>query len=228
MSHLTADNSRMPTSGIRLIRTRDEVTALVRDAIGRGCGGRLLLLDRAQRRELRQSTPAHADTTIALRRGLPGLRRQTTSPQIVDALCAACQLDRRRVFLVGGAPGRPGVPGGVQRAAAILGLRYRGLPVVGTLTGFGPVGDADPGGDAPAGDGQRALVAEIVEAKPDLVILGPPAVRGAWPIQEQLIDELRGELPQAWIFGSPGVLDELVGDAARRRGRFARRLSPAQ
>lgn len=213
MSHLAVETTRIPLV---------EAVTLVRDAIRRGTGGRLVLLEQALRSPSRspmasaQASARHGAVVLAApRRSIwtswARLRRMPARVRpvnVADALCSACLVDGRRVFLIGGEPGGYGKPSGALRAAAVLGLRYPGLRVAGALS------------PAPDPAQWTELIEEVVEAKPDVVLVSlraPTAVTVPAATQEQLIAELRAALPGAWVFGAPGLIDAVVGDAAPRR-----------
>jgi N-acetylglucosaminyldiphosphoundecaprenol N-acetyl-beta-D-mannosaminyltransferase len=189
-----------------------QAAAMVRDSLARGCGGLMLVVGRDLHHRglepgLQAATVVLAGSATAVwaarlaGRRLPQWVRPT---ELVEALCGAAAADGRRVFVVGGAPGAPGVPSGGQRAAAVLGLRFRGLRIAGSAS---PPADCSPAVWA-------ALSADVVEAKPDLVLVGLDA--GA---QEQALAALRPQLPGAWLLGSAGMIDALLGDQTNQRPR---------
>jgi N-acetylglucosaminyldiphosphoundecaprenol N-acetyl-beta-D-mannosaminyltransferase len=189
--------------------TTAEAAAMVRGGLDRGNGGCLVVLDDAMRRRA-DLDPAQADrwsqASVVLN-GSPrlawtsrlarrGQLRRCDAVQLVGTLCVAAASDRRRIFVLGGAPGRPGVPGGAQRAAAVLGLRYRGLRVAGCAS---PVPSTDPIELA-------AVAGELLATKPDLVLVGADVDTSAW-----LVATLRAELPGAWLIEVPGLVERIVG-----------------
>ncbi len=199
--------------------TRWEAANHVRDEMVRGRGGRVMVLTHEQLRHVDDAPalrPALADAELVLAgsatavwasrvAGTP-LPERITGPALADALCAACNSDGRRVYLVGGAPGRGGVPSAAQRAAAVLGIRHQGLRVAGCVSPTATV----------ATD-RRALadvVADIVEAKPDLVLIGADHVAA----EEALVRAVRGDAPTSWLFGWTGLVRELAGDPGHHRG----------
>jgi hypothetical protein len=221
MTYMTVETTRIPLV---------EAVTLVRDAIRRGAGGRLVLLDRALRkpslspRESARAGAQHGTVVLAAPRRsvwtswlrLRRMPARVSPVNVADALCSACLVDGRRVFLIGGEPGGRGVPSGALRAAAVLGLRYPGLRIAGALSP-----STNP-------DEWTVLIEEVIEAKPDVVLVSlrepsSPSARVRTGLQEELIAELRAALPGAWVFGSPGLIDAVVGDAPSR-SRFARLL----
>jgi UDP-N-acetyl-D-mannosaminuronic acid transferase (WecB/TagA/CpsF family) len=185
------------------VLTATEAAGRVRDGLDRGNGGRVVVLDHAMRRR------ADADRALAdwwgraslVLNGSPrrwtgrGRLRRCDAMQLVGSLCVACVSDRRRVFVLGGAPGRPGVPGGAQRAAAVLGLRYRGLRLVGCAS---PAPSTDPVELA-------AVAGDVLATKPDLVLVGADVDTSAW-----LVATLAPELPGAWLIEVPDLVERIV------------------
>lgn len=210
--------------------TEAEVVACVRDALARGEGGRVFTpnvdilrhtaVDPSVRGSLDDATLVVADgapvvwaSRLAGRRAGAArgwLPERVAGSSLVWSLSEVCAEDRRRVFLVGGAPGAPGIPGGAQRAAAVLGIRYRNLRIAGCASpeyGF----EQDP-------DRWAEVCADIVDAKPDLVL-----VALGFPKQERFIDALRTDLPGTWFLGCGASINFVVGDQ-RRAPRWMQRL----
>jgi N-acetylglucosaminyldiphosphoundecaprenol N-acetyl-beta-D-mannosaminyltransferase len=187
----------------------------MRDALARGEGGRIVTLDADQHRsvatqpDLREWIAAASlvlttSTAVVLASRLnptaDRLPARVNPLALTDAVCAACNADARRVFLIGGAPGRAGVPGGAVRASAILNLRHRGLRIAGS---------ASP----PDGLDQQAhalddLIEEVRPAKPDVVLIALPFRAGA-----RLAEAMRAELPGSWFVESPRLVAAVLGDA---------------
>jgi N-acetylglucosaminyldiphosphoundecaprenol N-acetyl-beta-D-mannosaminyltransferase len=235
MSHLTDDahHGRTAVGAVRFDPlTRWEAANHVRDELTRGRGGRVVVLTQEQlrhggdepdaiqkpgRRTFEPVRPEAEDGGLVLvgsatavwasrLAGTP-LPERITGPGLTDALCAVCNSDRRRVYLVGGAPGLPGIPSAAQRAAAVLGLRHQGLRIAGSAASTSAVA-LDP-------DALDVVVADVVAAKPHLVLVGVEH-----PAAEQtLIASLRGSLAAGWLFGSVGLIRELAGDPGPRGGR---------
>jgi N-acetylglucosaminyldiphosphoundecaprenol N-acetyl-beta-D-mannosaminyltransferase len=207
-------------------------SALLRDSLARGSGGLLVVVGRESHD--RGVGSVHQAATVVLAgsatavwaswlvgRGLP---QRVRPAALVDALCGVAASDGRRVFVVGGAPGGPGVPSEAQRAAAVLGLRFRGLHVDASAcppsTGP-PASTAATGPVAGAATGMvtawSAVLADVVEAKPDLVLVSTDAeARG------RILTALRVALPGAWLVDCAGIIDGLVhgGSARSRRWPF--------
>jgi len=210
--------------------TEAEVVGCVRDAMARGEGGRLVTPNVDILRLAATEPSVHgylADATLVVADGAPvvwasrlgaarvgpvgGRPRRSRLPErvagssLIWSLSEVCAADSRRVFLVGGAPGAPGIPGGAQRAAAVLGIRYRYLRVAGCSSpeyGF----ERDPNRWA-------EVRADVIDAKPDLVFVGL-----GFPKQERFISDLRAELPGTWFLGCGASIDFVVGDRRRAPG----------
>jgi len=218
--------ARVTVGAVAFDPLRDlEAVTYVRDALARGSGGRLAVVDG----DLHRRAAAHPSlraaveaATLVLPEWMPavwasriagqGLPQSVSGPSLVEALCVACAADGRRIFVIGGVPGTQGVPSGAQRAVAVLGLRCPGLRVAGCVSP--PAGlHADPAA-------WSAVIADVLEAKPDLVLLG-----GGTAVQEKVVAALRRELPGTWIFGCAELVD-LVNGEDSRPGRW-RALRPA-
>jgi N-acetylglucosaminyldiphosphoundecaprenol N-acetyl-beta-D-mannosaminyltransferase len=220
-----ADNTITRRSAVGTIRfnalTRWEAATHVRDELVRGRGGRIVVVSAEQLRQLR-----HVDHAPELRMALDdadlvlagsatavwasrlagtSLPERIHGPALADALCAAGHADRRRVYLVGGAAATAGLPGAAVRAAAILGVRHLGLRVCG-----GTTPTADIARDGVALD---AVMADLVEAKPDLVLVGVES--GA--DEQALVAAVRSQLAGSWIFACGGLVRDLAGDPGRGR-----------
>jgi N-acetylglucosaminyldiphosphoundecaprenol N-acetyl-beta-D-mannosaminyltransferase len=221
--------------------------ALVRDSLARGSGGLLVVVGRESHDWGVGSVDQAATVVLAgsatavwaswlVGRGLPQRVRPVA---LAEALCGVAASDGRRVFVVGGAPGGPGVPSEAQRAAAVLGLRFRGLHVdasagpratgphtgtaaacphtaaaaAGPLTGAPatgpPASTAATGLVAGSATGMvtacSAVLADVVEAKPDLVLVSTDA-----EARERILTALRVALPGAWLVDCAGIIDGLV------------------
>ncbi|WP_433271842.1 WecB/TagA/CpsF family glycosyltransferase [Actinosynnema sp. CS-041913] len=132
---------------------------------------------------------------------LAGVRvpERVTGASLVFTLSEAAAREGRSVYLLGGSDGIP------EKAADVLRARYPGLRVAGTDSprfGF----DTDPEATAEA-------VAKVVEAKPDLVLVGL-----GFPKQERLIRLLRAELPEAWFLGCGAGIPMAAGEFRRASG----------
>jgi N-acetylglucosaminyldiphosphoundecaprenol N-acetyl-beta-D-mannosaminyltransferase len=132
---------------------------------------------------------------------LPG---RVAGSDLVFSLTAKAADERRRLFLVGGAPGT------ADRAGDVLANRFPGIEVVGTC--FPPFGfEADPG--------QIATIAESLRAaSPDLVYVGLP-----FPKADSLIAKVRPMAPEAW-FLALGVSFSFVAGELPRAPHWMQRL----
>lgn len=193
--------------------TRWEAAEHVRDELTRGRGGQVMVLSHEQLRQLNVEPDADvvlagsATAVWASRLAGTPLPERITGAALTDALCAAANADNRRVYLIGGLPATAGLPSAAGRAAAILGIRHQGLRVCG---GTSPTGSV-------AVD-ERVLataLADLVEAKPDLVLIGvdQPAAEAA------LVAAVRSELDSCWLFSSLGLIRELTGDPGQPGSR---------
>jgi N-acetylglucosaminyldiphosphoundecaprenol N-acetyl-beta-D-mannosaminyltransferase len=199
--------------------TTAQAETLVRDGMARGSGGCVLVVGReALRRGLAPALQAAiavlaGSTTAIWASWLAGqpLPPRVRPPELAESLCGACATDGRRVFVVGGAPGGPGIPSVAQRAAAVLGLKYRGLRIAGTAS--------SPVPDAPLT--WARLCADVVEAKPDLVLVGTEPAS-----LQRIVEALRTDLPSGWLVGSPKMIDALLADATLGSGRRPRSRLP--
>lgn len=190
-------------------------SALVRDGLARGCGGVMVVVGRES------AAPAHRAGTVVLagsattvwasRLSGRALPQRVRPGRLAEALCGVAAADGRRVFLVGGAPGGPGVPSGAQRAAAVLGLRFRGLYVA------GGVGPPATGTTTAWSDG----LDDVVEAKPDLVLVSTHG-----EAQRRILTALRAALPGAWLVGCAGIVDALVSPGPAGARRWLSRRTP--
>jgi N-acetylglucosaminyldiphosphoundecaprenol N-acetyl-beta-D-mannosaminyltransferase len=235
-----ADNSHHPRPAVGEVRfdalTRWEAATHVRDELVRGRGGRLVVLSHEQLRHL-ADTPllrtrldaadlvlAGSATAVWASRlaGTP-LPERITASGLSDALCAACNVDGRLVYLVGGAPaticrtiGRLAtlravppdahLPSAAARAAAVIGVRHQGLRVAGCPSATTGVAD-----DATV---LATVIDDVVAAKPDVVLIGVEDAAA----EETLVQAVRAELAASWVFGSVGLIQELAGDHPTHRG----------
>jgi N-acetylglucosaminyldiphosphoundecaprenol N-acetyl-beta-D-mannosaminyltransferase len=219
-----AENTSQPRSWAGAVRldamTRWQAANHVRDELVRGRGGRAVVLshellcridDTPDVREMLDDADlvlagSAAAVWASRLAGVP-LPERITASAFADALCAACNADGRRVYLIGGAYGKAGLPSGAARAAAVLGLRHQGLKVAGCASPTRAV----------ATD-QRTLsdvVEDLAAAKPDLILLGVDDLAA----ERALAQAARAELPGSWLFASVSLIAELAGDPVPRSGR---------
>ena len=120
---------------------------------------------------------------------------RVTGASLVFSLAESAARSRRSVYLLGGDPGVP------EAAAAVLSERFPGLRIAGT--------DSPPFGFERSAE-LAAVKGRIVEAKPDLVLVGL-----GFPKQEELIRVLRPELPSAWYLGCGAGIPMAAGQFRR-------------
>lgn len=120
-----------------------------------------------------------------------------------DLLWALSELAARRgwpVYVLGGGP--PDVP---QRAVGELMSRYPRLRVCGS--------HAPPYGFDATPEGRELVRRRLVAAQPRLVFVGL-----GFPRQDQLIVDLRKELPEAWFLGCGAAIAFAAGTVPRAPG----------
>ncbi len=122
---------------------------------------------------------------------------RVTGIDLVNELLRRADSGRYRVFLLGG---KHGV---ATRAAKHLQRQFSGLSVVGTYHGYF--------------DDDSEVMAEIREAKPDIVLAGMGV-----PKQELWMTEHREELSVSLMIGVGGALDVYAGDRRRASVRWQR------
>ena len=209
---LTLPWRRVSVAGVGLDPlTESEVVLLVRRAIERGAGGRIvtpnvdILRQAAADPELRADL-ASADLVLADGAPLVWAARLAGNPlparvagsDLIWSLSQALAYDERSVYLLGGDPASVGA----HRAAARLAATYPGLRIAGHASprfGF----DSDP-------DELDAVCADLIETKPDLVFVGL-----GFPRQEHVIRRLRGDLPATWFLGCGAAINFVAGDHRR-------------
>ncbi|WP_213452821.1 WecB/TagA/CpsF family glycosyltransferase [Rhizomonospora bruguierae] len=219
----TGRSARVILDGIALDAvTEAEVVALVRGALVRGTGGRIVtpnvdILRQARTDPAVRALLAGADLVVADGRPLLWAARlagrrlpeRVTGASLVRTLSAGLARDGRSVYLLGGEPADPGWRDGAGRAAGELAAACPGLRIAGAHSpeyGF----HASPRSLA-------AALAPVIEAKPDLVLVGL-----GFPRQEGIIDRLRGHLPAAWFLGCGAAIAFAAGDRRRAPGWMQR------
>ena len=132
------------------------------------------------------------------------LPERIAGSEIIWSLCARSSVERKSVFFLGGNPGA------AAKAASRLQTINKGLIVAGVESP--PIGfERDPGY-------MTDLEARLKAAKPDLVLVGLPALK-----QDRLIRRLIEVLPQAWFAGI-GVTFSFVAGEVRKPPRIIRRV----
>jgi N-acetylglucosaminyldiphosphoundecaprenol N-acetyl-beta-D-mannosaminyltransferase len=196
--------------------TEAEVVAMVRDALVAGRGGRIVtpnidILRRAQRNPGVRRYLDDADLVVAdgmpliwaSRLGGTPLPERVAGSSLIWSLSDGLGRDRRSIFVIGGAvAAAEGEADGATRAADRLAAACPGLRVAGALCppyGF----DNNP-------EAVADLCAKVAGAEPDLVFVGL-----GFPKQEQVIDRLRPDLPDAWFVGCGAAVNFVAGDVGR-------------
>lgn len=197
--------------------TEDEVVAIVRAAITRGDGGRIItpnvdILRQARHDPQVRAYLAEADLVVA--DGMPlvwasrlsgtPLPERVTGSGLIWSLSRGLGHDARSVFVLGGNLADPvtGELDGATRAAGRLAAASPGLRIAGCLSpayGF----DTDPATFATVCD-------RVVSARPDMVYVGL-----GFPKQEWVVDRLRSLLPRAWFIGCGAAVNFVAGDVDR-------------
>src|SRR5213080_877196 len=116
--------------------TEQEAVVRVREGLARGEGGRILTPNVDILRQ--RPTPYAADATLVVADGMPliwasrlagtPLPERVPGSSLIWSLSRGLAVDRRSVFLLGGAPG---TPSGAARAATALGMACPGLRIAG-------------------------------------------------------------------------------------------------
>jgi N-acetylglucosaminyldiphosphoundecaprenol N-acetyl-beta-D-mannosaminyltransferase len=205
--------------------TEAEVVAIVRDALTRGRGGRIVtpnidILRRAQREPEARRYLDEADLVVA--DGMPliwasklggsPLPERVAGSSLIWSLSAGVGRDRRSIFVIGGAPSRRSSgcgqsanedeTDGATRAADRLAATCPGLRVAGAL--------CPPYGFERDRNAVADLCTKVSGAEPDLVFVGL-----GFPKQERIVDLLRPELPNAWFVGCGAAVNFVAGDVDR-------------
>jgi N-acetylglucosaminyldiphosphoundecaprenol N-acetyl-beta-D-mannosaminyltransferase len=139
------DRVHLDGTGIDRI-TEAEVVAIVRDALMRGRGGRIVtpnidILRRAQREPEARRFLEDADLVVA--DGMPliwasklggaPLPERVAGSSLIWSLSGGLGRDRRSIYVIGGEPAREGASDGATRAADRLAAACPGLRVAGAL-----------------------------------------------------------------------------------------------
>lgn len=192
--------------------TEQAVVEAVCAALERGEGGRIVTPNVDVLRLARTDPQVRAyldDATLVVADGMPlvwasrlagtPLPERVPGSSLIWSLAYHLGRTGRSIYLLGGRPGPQ--PGG-RRAAAVLAAACPGLRVAGTCSpGYGF--EADPAQ-------YEEVRAGVVEAKPDLVLVGL-----GFPKQERVIDALRPELPMSWFLGCGAAINFVAGDGSR-------------
>ncbi|SNS67334.1 N-acetylglucosaminyldiphosphoundecaprenol N-acetyl-beta-D-mannosaminyltransferase [Geodermatophilus saharensis] len=171
-----------------------------------------------------------SSATLAVADGMPlvwasrlagdPLPERVTGASLVSTLAETAARCGRSLYLLGGDAGV------AEAAAAALAVRFPGTRVVGT--------DAPPFGFDTDEEQVSAVVDRVVQAAPDLVLVGL-----GFPKQERLIGRLRPLVPRAWLLGcgagipfaagqyrrAPDLLQRVGAEWAHRLALEPRRLA---
>jgi N-acetylglucosaminyldiphosphoundecaprenol N-acetyl-beta-D-mannosaminyltransferase len=190
--------------------TERRVVTVVRRALARGLGGRILTPNVDILRQARACPEVRSfleDATLVVADGMPlvwasrlarnPLPERVTGSSLIWSLSAGLAADARSVFVLGG-----DTPDIAERAADRLAETCPGLAVAGHHSppfGF----DADP-------EAVDQAVAAVADAGPDLVFVGI-----GFPRQERLIGRLRAVLPDTWFLGCGMAVNFVAGHQVR-------------
>ncbi|SFJ17837.1 MULTISPECIES: WecB/TagA/CpsF family glycosyltransferase [Amycolatopsis] len=207
---MDAETSTVPVGAVRISPLSE--TEIVDEVIGgwqRRAGGWIVTANvdivRATTRDPRLAgLVAQADFVVA--DGMPVVWTaklssgrafdRVTGASLVFSLTEAAARSGRSVYLLGGEPGVP------EAAAEVLSSRYPGLRIAGT--------DSPPFGFERSAAARAEVTAKLVEAKPDLVLVGL-----GFPKQEELIAGVRADLPSAWYLGCGAGIPMAAGQFRR-------------
>lgn len=204
--------SRITLAGVRFdVLTEQRVVSLVRESLGQGAGGRIVtpnvdILRLARRDPAVRGYLADADLVVA--DGMPlvwasrlagtPLPERVAGSSLIWTLSAGLAADGRSVYLLGGEP----QVAGAARAAELLAAACPGLRIGGHAS--------PPYGFEHRPEDLAETCAAVIEAKPDLVLVGL-----GFPKQEWLISTLRPDLPGAWFLGCGAGINFVTGDRTR-------------
>jgi N-acetylglucosaminyldiphosphoundecaprenol N-acetyl-beta-D-mannosaminyltransferase len=195
--------------------TEDEVVAIVRAALERGEGGRIITpnVDVLRPAQVDAGVRAYLDEAdLVVADGMPlvwasrlsgaPLPERVAGSSLIWSLSAGLGRDGRSAYVIGGVPAGPDGVDGATRAASRLAAASPGLRVAGALCpeyGF----EHDAAGFA-------ASCRRVAELRPDVVYVGL-----GFPKQEQVITRLREILPRAWFLGCGAAVNFVAGDVER-------------
>jgi len=202
--------SRVDLDGTGFDRlTEDEVVSIVRDALERGAGGRIMTpnVDILRQAQVDAGVRAYlADADLVVADGMPlvwasrleghPLPARVTGASLVWSLAYGAAAHGRSVFILGAQPD----------VAALAADRLRAtIPEV-TVAG---VHSPPFGFESSVEEGQK-IVAALTAARPDVVF-----VALGFPKQERLMAELAPQFPGAWFIGCGGSIDFVAGRTLR-------------
>lgn len=196
--------------GVRLhTLTESECVQYVLDSFSAGRGGWIVTPNLDQVRRLRKDGPLrerYSRASLSLADGMPvvwACRLQGTplpgrvaGSDLITSLSRAAADRGLAVFFLGGDPGT------ADEAAHVLGSRFRGLRIAGTLC-------PEPGFERREGEVEE-IARRLETARPDIVFVALGV-----PKQEALIERLRPRLPSAWWMGV-GISFSFVAGRVKR------------
>jgi N-acetylglucosaminyldiphosphoundecaprenol N-acetyl-beta-D-mannosaminyltransferase len=197
--------------------TEAEVVAIVRDAIARGRGGRIMTpnIDILRQAQVDAGVRAYLDDAdLVVADGMPlvwasrlsgtPLPERVAGSSLIWSLSEGLGRDHRSIFIIGGAPADPttGLTDGASRAAGRLTAANPGLRIAGALSPeYGFERDAHT---------YAAICRRVADARPDMVYVGL-----GFPKQEEVVSRLRSMLPDAWFIGCGAAVNFVAGDVDR-------------
>ena len=198
--------------------TEDELIGIIHEAWGAGQGGSIIPVNVDVARTVSRA-PALAELitrgSYVVADGMPLvwasrvqgdgiLSERVTGSSLMLSLSAAAAADGKSLFILGGAEGIP------ERAAEALKARTPSLRIAGTAS-------PECGFDRTE-EGIKQVVAAVAAVSPDLVFVGL-----GFPRQENLIERLRQQLPDAWYLACGGGISRAAG-VVRRASPTMQRL----
>jgi len=210
--------SRIELMGLPLARvTGEDLLSHLFQALDSGRGGWLLTANLDILRRFAKDAEArglYGEATVAVADGMPlvwasalrgdPLPERVAGSSMVWSLAERAAVAGRSLYLLGGAEGA------ADGARTVLEDRYPGLRVCGAAS---PMLSS-----IPSGAELSALSADVLAAKPDIVL-----VAFGSPKQEYVIRHLRALLPRAWLIGV-GISLSFVTGQTRRAPMWMQRI----
>jgi N-acetylglucosaminyldiphosphoundecaprenol N-acetyl-beta-D-mannosaminyltransferase len=196
--------------------TETQCVEVILDSLDRNCGGSVATINLDHLRRF-VDNPRYAalcrKATILTADGMPliwasrlqgtALPERVTGSNLILSLTAAAARRGRSVFLLGGAPGA------AQQAAGVLRQRHPGIRIAGFSSQPHPASEA----------GSWGAVADMLRAaQPDIIFVAMGS-----PRQEELIEVVRGILPNAWWLGV-GIAFSFVAGTIPRAPLWMQRM----
>lgn len=205
--------ARMPLMGMEIDPlTQGEAVARITAELAAGRGGVVVTPNLDHLRQFTREPGVRAlygTADLVLADGMPlvwasriagrPLPERVAGSDLIWSLSGACAAQGRSVYLLGGNPGA------ADDAARILGERFPGLRIAGTMCP--PMGfDADPAR-------MDEVRAALLDASPDVVFVGV-----SFPRSGRVAETLRATLPGAWFLGLGISFSFVSGEVARAPG----------